>query len=92
MKQHLKITIKAQRYYRVQYANNSISFCTVYDGDRALFNATARRYQDFVEEVLQGENEAAVHCETFITRMGNKFVYWRDEENDSDYISKVVEL
>ena len=35
------------------------------------------------------EDEMFRRCEVFTTVKGNQFIYWRDEEIDADYITKV---
>ena len=40
-------------------------------------------------EVLDDGNELAHKVEVFTTVKGNQFIYWRDEESDEDFITKV---
>lgn len=35
------------------------------------------------------ENECFEKCEVFTTQKGNKYIYWRDNELDEDYITKI---
>lgn len=62
----------------------------VMDGDNMIMLASNVPYKDYEEEVLNGGNECARFCECFVTRKGNTFVYWRDEEQDIDYITKLA--
>ena len=45
---------------------------------------------DYIEEVVNGNNECAVKFEVFTTRKGNQFIYWGDTETGEDFITKVI--
>lgn len=97
-------TIKAKKFYRVcnlkkegqMWGQASFWFteeeaqhlCMVLDGDEPIMVACLRSFDDYTAE-LKG-NECFHFCERFTTRKGNQFIYWRDEETDTDYITKVV--
>ena len=49
--------------------------------------AQKRSYEDYKDEERQ--NEMFRRYEVFTTVKGNQFIYWRDEEIDADYITKV---
>ena len=86
----MKNTIKAKMYYRIVKVKNIITGEEGYrvdDGYEPLFVAEMRSYDDFLDE--QEQNEMFNLCEVFTTRLGNQFIYWRDEEIDADYITKV---
>ena len=84
----MKITITAKDGYRVKYITTDKKFAIVLDGTQVLFKAEVRSYEDYKDEVLNNGNDMARFCECFITEKGNKFIYWRDEESDEDFISK----
>ena len=91
-------TIKAKEYYAIhsintlapvhQYLINDFQDVFLRDGNNFVMGAQSAVYDEFKREYLEGHNEAAVLCEMFITRKGNKFIYWRDEELDIDYLTK----
>ena len=96
----MKTTIKAKVGYRVRRivfqdpnSENVMLFknpCVLRDGDDLVMMAEMRSTADYDREVVCGENEAAHFCECFITVRGNKFIYWRDEETDEDFLTKVI--
>lgn len=86
----MKDTIKAKDAYRVKKVKNIITGEEGYridDGNNPLFVAQMRSYADYEDEKRQ--NECFCFCEVFTTAKGNQFIYWRDEEIDADYITKV---
>lgn len=86
----MRDTIKAKDNYQVVKVRNIITGEEGYrvdDGAQPLFVAQRRSWEDFQDEKRQ--NECFHQCEVFTTAKGNQFVYWRDEEIDADYISKV---
>ena len=86
----MKDTIKAKEEYRVVKVRNIITGEEGYridDGAQPLFVAQRRSWEDYKDEKEQ--NECFHQCEVFTTGKGNQFIYWRDEEIDADYITKV---
>ncbi len=95
-------TIKANVGYRVcglkkdgqLYAQASWWFteeeCThlrvLLDGDKVVMVACLISIDEYRKEKEQ--NEMFHLCERFTTRKGNHYIYWRDEETDTDYITK----
>ena len=97
----MKTTIKAKVGYRVrrvviQDPNSELltlfkSPCVLRDGEDLVMVADDRSIGDYESEVVRGENEMAHFCECFTTVKGNKFIYWRDEESDEDFLTMIVE-
>lgn len=85
----MRNTIKAKVGYEVRHLKSKPDTVRVYDGDNFLFQGTLRTYEDYVDECVEGGDETAVHCEVFTTAKGNQFVYWRCEEYDEDYLTKI---
>ncbi len=86
----MRNTIKAKNGYRVVKVKNIITGkegWRIDDGIEPLFVAQKRTYEDYQDEKRQ--NECFKQCEVFTTVKGNQFIYWRDEEIDEDYITKV---
>ena len=59
--------------------------CAVYDGDHLLFLGIKMPMEFFREEQI--DNECFNICEIFTTRVGRRWIYWRDEEADVDYLT-----
>lgn len=85
----MRNTIKAKVGYEVRHLKNKPDTVRVYDGENFLFQGTLRTYEDYVDECVEGGDETAVRCEVFTTVKGNQFVYWRCEEYDEDYLTKI---
>lgn len=86
----MKDTIKAKDGYRIVKVKNIITGeegWRIDDGCTPLFVAQKRTYEDYQDEKRQ--NECFNQCEVFTTRKGNQFIYWRDEEIDTDFITRV---
>lgn len=86
----MKDTIKAKDGYHVRKVRSIITGAEGYlidDGDNPLFLAQKRSYNEYQDEMR--DNECFSQCEVFTTVKGNQFIYWRDEEIDVDYITKV---
>lgn len=86
----MRDTIKAKDGYHVVKVRNIVTGEEGYridDGCTPLFVAQKRSYEDYKDEERQ--NEMFRRCEVFTTVKGNQFIYWRDEEIDADYITKV---
>ena len=86
----MRDTIKAKDGYHVVKVRNIATGEEGYridDGCNPLFVAQKRGYEDYKDEERQ--NEMFRRCEVFTTIKGNQFIYWRDEEIDADYITKV---
>jgi len=56
------------------------------DGDKVVMVACLIPFDEYRKE--QEQNEMFHLCERFTTRKGNHYIYWRDEETDTDYITK----
>lgn len=54
--------------------------------------AEYKSFEEFEDEVLNENNEMARVVEMFITKKGNKYIYWRDDEINADYLTKYVEV
>ena len=61
------------------------------NGNEFVMAAQAKSFKDFKYEYLEGNNEAAKLEEMFITRKGNKYIYWRDIITDEDFLTKIEE-
>lgn len=88
----IKPTISARIGYRVRGVKNLETGETkfgVYDGDHLVMVADRMSVETFDD--AQENNEAFNLCEVFKTVKGNTFVYWRDEEVDGDYLTKIGE-
>ena len=86
----MRNTIKAKNGYRVKKVKNIITgevARAILDGDDILFVAVERTYDDYKEE--ERDNEMFNRCEIFTTVQGNQYIYWRDEELDADYVTKI---
>lgn len=93
----MRDTIKAKNGYVVRHfvgmkVEGYKEPCALRDGEELVMLADLRPYHDYVNEVMFGGNEAARMCEKFTTSKGNEFIYWRDEEADEDYLSKMLEV
>lgn len=83
-------TIKAKygfRVVRTQNIDTGEEGYRIYDGPNPLFEAQKRSYNYYIVE--ERNNEMFRRCEVFTTVKGNKFIYWRDDESDSNYITKI---
>ena len=86
----MRDTIKAKDGYHIVKCRNIITgeeCWRIDDGCTPLFVAQKRSYEDYLYE--KDDNEMFNLCEIFTTVKGNQFIYWRDEEIDADYITKV---
>lgn len=86
----MRNTIKSRDGYHVRKVVNIVTGeegVRVDDGGTPLFVARKRPYSEYQDDKRQ--NEAFRFCEVFTTVKGNQFIYWRDEEIDADYITKV---
>lgn len=73
---------------------NSTDFTdlTLLDGNEFIMAAELKSFKDFKEECLDGNNEAAQLEEMFITKKGNKYIYWRDIITGEDFLTKIEEV
>lgn len=85
----MRNTIKAKVGYVIWHYASEPNKLIVCDGDDVLFEGEYRSWEDYKEEVLDEGNEMAHKVEVFTTVKGNQFIYWRDEESDEDFITKV---
>ena len=86
--------------------NKSADHCklcfSLYDGPKFLARATLRSWEDYVDEVLEGNNECAVL--NAIIRVGNEhqrtnhpgyrshfYYWWYDIETQEDFITELVQ-
>lgn len=89
----MRDTIKAKEGYHVYKVRNIVTGEKAYlieDGTTPLFIAQKRSYEDYKDEEQQ--NEMLRRCEIFTTVKGNQYIYWRDEEIDADYITKIEKI
>ena len=89
-----KDTIQAHEGYKVFVCKDKTTgepskMRALYDGDVVIMYAERRPASDFVEE--SRENECFSFCETFTTVNGGRYVYWRDEELDRDYLTRITD-
>lgn len=98
-----KETIKAKESYRIfkkeRFTAQELPLTVtdlhdviLLDGNFFVMGAETRSYEDFIEECINGDNEAAYFCEMFITKKGNKMIYWRDAATDEDFLTKYEEV
>lgn len=86
----IKPTISARIGYKVRRVKNLETGETklgLYDGDRLIMVADRMDIEEFND--AKENNEAYNLCEVFTTVAGNVFAYWRDEELDEDYLTKI---
>lgn len=86
----MRNTIKSRDGYHVRKVVNIVTGeegFRVDDGCNPLFVALKRSRLEYQDEKRQ--NEMFRFCEVFTTVKGNQFIYWRDDEIDEDYITKV---
>ena len=86
----MRSTIMAKIGYRVKRVVNVITgelALMVYDGNQPIMVAHAATVEEYTDN--RENNEAFCLCEIFKTVKGNVFAYWRDEELDEDYITKI---
>lgn len=86
----IKPTIAARIGYKVRRVKNLETAETkfgVYDGDHLIMVADQMSVEEFND--AKENNEAYNLCEVFTTVAGNVFAYWRDEELDEDYLTKI---
>lgn len=57
------------------------------DGQNVVMLCELMPYELYKEEA--SDNECFEKCEVFTTQKGNQYIYWRDNELDKDYITKV---
>ena len=86
----MKDTIKAKFGYHVRKVRNIITGDEAYridDGNNPIF--VAKRTDMDTYQYNKCENEMFQLCEVFTTLKGNQFIYWRDNETDEDFVTKV---
>ena len=86
----MRTTITAKTGYKVKRVVNVITgepALMVYDGNQPIMVAHAATVDEYTDN--RENNEAFCLCEIFKTVKGNTFAYWRDEELDEDYITKI---
>lgn len=57
------------------------------DGQEVVMLCELKSYDIYKEEAK--DNECFEKCDVFTTQKGNQYIYWRDNELDEDYITKV---
>lgn len=83
----MRDTIKAKDGYRVFKTKSGGNDRIVCDGETPLFLAELVSHDEYIDEMRN--NEMFNLCEVFTTRKGQQYAYWRDEEFDVDYITKL---
>ena len=85
----MRITITSKRggytVRKVVSRNTGRRMLRVDDGDTPLFYAERRTFEDYLDEKKQ--NECFQFCEYFEATDGVRWIYWRDEENNCDYLT-----
>lgn len=84
----IKPTIKAKIGYTVHRVKNLDTgevAHAVYDGDTPVMLAKQRSRASYIDE--RKGNEAFELCEVFETVDHRRYLYWRDNEIDQDYIT-----
>ena len=88
----IKSTISARVGYKVKNVVNVITgepALMVYDGNQPIMVAHAATVDEYIDN--RENNEAFCLCEIFKTVKGNTFAYWRDEETNEDFLTKLEE-
>lgn len=87
----MKNTIKAKKGYKVVKIKDEQrdNMCLLKDGDERIMLAELRSYKDYIDECKNGNDETAEKMEVFTTEKSNQFIYWRSNEIDADYLTKV---
>lgn len=57
------------------------------DGGQFVMAAQLKSFEEFKADCLEG-NEGFTLLEMFVTRKGNKYIYWKDDETDEDFLTK----
>lgn len=85
------VTIHAKDVYRVYRLKGEPEpqYALLKDGKEPVMLAEIRSYYDYQDEVKFHGNECAHACECFVTAKGNKWIYWRDEETDEDFLTLI---
>lgn len=97
-----KETIKAQECYRVikiekvkaeqlPLTVTDLHDVVLVDGNTFIMGAELKSFEVFKDWYINGGCETARLYEMFITKKGNKFIYWGDSEADEDYLTKYEE-
>lgn len=88
----MKVTINAKTGYIVRKIRSHdllSQYAVLIDGKQVIMLAKIRSMDEYNHEVTEGGNECARFCECFKTIHENTFIYWRDEETDEDFLTKV---
>jgi len=85
----MKITIKAKNGYRVRRV--SMTQWAVLDGEKLVMFCERVSMDEYREMMKCTGGDGFKFCDCFETVKGNKFVYFRDNEFDIDYIVKIEE-
>ena len=86
----MKDTIKANIGYwigRTPNQDKTDNRRVLLDGQKVVMLCRLMSYEIYKAE--SKENECFEKCEVFTTQKGNQYIYWRDNELDEDYITKV---
>lgn len=59
------------------------------DGQDVVMLCELIPYERYVDEAR--DNECFEKCEVFTTQKGNQYIYWRDNELDEDYLTRVAQ-
>lgn len=57
------------------------------DGEHIVMFALLVSYDEYMYNKKM--NECFNLCEVFTTRKGNQYIYWRDEELNEDYLTRI---
>ena len=83
----MKITIKAKNGYRV--GRCSQTQWAVLDGEKLVMFCKLVSMNEYREMMKSTDGDGYEICECFETVKGNKYIYFRDNECDIDYIVKI---
>lgn len=80
---------KNQAFYEYLLMNSTdFTDVCLLDGGLFVMTAQLKSFEEFKEEYLEGGNDSAELMEMFTTNKGNKYIYWRDNASDEDFLTK----
>lgn len=86
----MKNTIIARDFYEVKLfigLKSGKLKARILDGGKYIFTATVTSFIDYFDECVMHNNECACVQEVFSDKNNIQYIYWRDEENDVDYLT-----
>lgn len=76
--------IGSNKEIKEKFGNNAKALM---DGQKVVMICYLKTLEEYEEN--KKDNECFNKLEVFTTQKGNQYIYWRDEELDEDYITKV---